>query len=410
MAVAALPVVLPLDPVTLPEIGALTVKPERVPTLVRLEARTLLASVAPLRVPAAAVTVMSAVPLNETPLMFRAVWRAVAVAALPLVLALDPVTLPEIGFVTVRFASVPTLVKEDARTLLASVAPVSVPASAATVIAAVPSKFTPLIARAVCNAVAVAALPVVLAEDPLTLPVRSAVIVPAVKLPLASRATIAEAVLAAVAVVAVFDTLPAVEIVASFVSTIPAAALMSASTMTPAAMLVALPTLVTSPVRLAFVVTLPAVNPAAVPVMFVPTKADGVPRSGVVSAGELAKTSAPVPVSSVMTPASSADVVAASADILSVVTTSVLLAGIDVPLIVAVEAVNTACCTPPAATPSEFVDGRKSPVSGSLTKNRDGAAAVPSCNSICPSSPVIVICVGVSVIVIFAPATKVFGT
>jgi len=62
---------------------------------------------------------------------------------------------------------------------------------------------------------------------------------------------------------------------------------------------VALPTEVTSPVRLAFVVTLPAVKPAAVPVMFVPTKADGVPRAGVTSVGLLAKTAEPVPVSSV---------------------------------------------------------------------------------------------------------------
>jgi hypothetical protein len=70
------------------------------------------------------------------------------------------------------------------------------------------------------------------------LPVKSAVIVPAVKLPLASRATIAEAVLVSVAVVALLLTLDAVEIVASLVSAMAADALMSASTMTPAAMLV----------------------------------------------------------------------------------------------------------------------------------------------------------------------------
>lgn len=39
----------------------------------------------------------------------------------------------------------------------------------------------------------------------------------------------------------------------------------------------ALPTEVTSPVRLAFVVTFPAVNPEAVPVMFVPVRDEGVP-------------------------------------------------------------------------------------------------------------------------------------
>ncbi len=48
-------------------------------------------------------------------------------------------------------------------------------------------------------------------------------------------------------------------------------------------------------VSVAFV-TDPAVNPAAVPVMFVPTKAVGVPRAGVTSVGEVAKTTEPEPV------------------------------------------------------------------------------------------------------------------
>ena len=59
---------------------------------------------------------------------------------------------------------------------------------------------------------------------------------------------------------------------------------------------VALPTLVTAPVRFALVVTLPAVKPAAVPVMFVPTRADGVPSAGVTSVGEVDITTLPVPV------------------------------------------------------------------------------------------------------------------
>jgi len=67
---------------------------------------------------------------------------------------------------------------------------------------------------------------------------------------------------------------------------------------------VALPTEVTAPVKFAFVVTLPAVNPDAVPVMFVPTKADGVPKAGVTSVGLVANTAAPVPVSSVKAPES----------------------------------------------------------------------------------------------------------
>ena len=61
---------------------------------------------------------------------------------------------------------------------------------------------------------------------------------------------------------------------------------------------VALPTDVIAPVRLALVVTLPAVSPEAVPVIFVPTKAEGVPRAGVTSVGDVANTSDPDPVSS----------------------------------------------------------------------------------------------------------------
>ena len=55
------------------------------------------------------------------------------------------------------------------------------------------------------------------------------------------------------------------------------------------------------------VVTLPAVNPAAVPVMLVPTKADGVPKFGVTSVGEVAKTKLPLPVSLVTAAARLAD-------------------------------------------------------------------------------------------------------
>ena len=59
---------------------------------------------------------------------------------------------------------------------------------------------------------------------------------------------------------------------------------------------VALPAEVTAPVRLALVVTVPAVKPAAVPVMFVPTKADGVPSAGVTNVGDVDITTLPVPV------------------------------------------------------------------------------------------------------------------
>ena len=54
-----------------------------VPTLVRLLAVTPLANVSPLNVPAAAVTVIAALPSKLTPLIARAVANLVAVAALP---------------------------------------------------------------------------------------------------------------------------------------------------------------------------------------------------------------------------------------------------------------------------------------------------------------------------------------
>ncbi len=70
----------------------LVVRPLSVPTLVSEDPVTLLASVEPVSVPAAAGTVIFAVPSKLTPLMVRAVARAVAVAALPAMfpLTLDP--------------------------------------------------------------------------------------------------------------------------------------------------------------------------------------------------------------------------------------------------------------------------------------------------------------------------------
>jgi hypothetical protein len=58
----------------------------------------------------------------------------------------------------------------------------------------------------------------------------------------------------------------------------------------------ALPLLETPPVKVGIVVTFPAVREAAVPVAFVATSADGVPRAGVTSVGEVARTIAPEPV------------------------------------------------------------------------------------------------------------------
>ena len=74
-------------------------------------------------------------------------------------------------------------------------------AAAVIVMFAVPLKLVPLMVRAVCKAVAVAALPEV-DEEVVAFPLSAAVIVPAVKLPEASRATIVEAVFALVALVA----------------------------------------------------------------------------------------------------------------------------------------------------------------------------------------------------------------
>lgn len=65
------------------------------PKLVSDEAVTPAANVVPLSVPAAAVTVIAAVPSKLTPFIARAVCRAVAVPALPVTLVWSPVFVPE---------------------------------------------------------------------------------------------------------------------------------------------------------------------------------------------------------------------------------------------------------------------------------------------------------------------------
>ena len=77
------------------------------------------------------------------------------------------------------------------------------------------------------------------------------------------------------------------------------------------AMVAVFPELVTSPVRFALVVTVPAVSLAAVPVKFVATPLAGVPKAGVTNVGLVANTNAPLPVSSEIVPANSDDDVAA---------------------------------------------------------------------------------------------------
>jgi hypothetical protein len=107
-----------------------TVALVKVPTVVRLELVTVAFNVFPVSVPAAAGTVMSALPLNATPLMFLGVAKVVAVAALPVVEPELPVTLPTMGLVTVRFESVPTLVRLEPVTVALRLVPVKVPAAA----------------------------------------------------------------------------------------------------------------------------------------------------------------------------------------------------------------------------------------------------------------------------------------
>jgi hypothetical protein len=85
--------------------------------------------------------------------------------------------------------------------------------------------------------------------SPVTLPMRAADTVPAEKLPEASLATMAEAVFKLVAVVAELLTFPAVEIVANFVSTMPALADTLELSTEPGAMTVADCVPVTSPLR-----------------------------------------------------------------------------------------------------------------------------------------------------------------
>lgn len=80
--------------------------------------------------------------------------------ALVVTVAAFPDTDPVMVFVTVRFKRVPTEVREEAKTVAFSVAPVKVPAAAVTTMLPVPSKDTVFMVLAVCKAVAVDAFPV----------------------------------------------------------------------------------------------------------------------------------------------------------------------------------------------------------------------------------------------------------
>src|SRR6185295_10753403 len=93
----------------------------------------------------------------------------------------------------------------------------------------------------------------------------------------------------------------------------------------------ALPTEVTIPVRLALVVTFPAVSPAAVPVTLVITPDVGVPKIGAMNVGVLLNTNRPDPVSSDITPNNWRDVVAPNcANVPAVVANPVVYADVNV--------------------------------------------------------------------------------
>lgn len=104
---------------------------------------TFVASVAVAAFPVVSWFQVGTVPVRPEYATFVAVAAVVAVEA-DVAVAAFPVIEPEIGFVTVRFVSVPTDVSDEAVTPEASVEPVSVPAAAVTVMSAVPSKAVPL--------------------------------------------------------------------------------------------------------------------------------------------------------------------------------------------------------------------------------------------------------------------------
>jgi hypothetical protein len=167
LAIATMPVTFEAVPVTDPEIGLVTVRSVRVPTLVKLLVTTVGFNVVPVRVPASAVTVILDVPSKDTPLIVLAFSSAVAVAALPVI---SPVTFPVNGPVklpavtppvTASEPRVPTEVSDEFTTVAFKVLPVKVPAAAVTVMGALPSNRIPFIVLPGSSAVAVAALPVI---------------------------------------------------------------------------------------------------------------------------------------------------------------------------------------------------------------------------------------------------------
>ena len=239
---AALALVAPVPPFAIAIVVPLQIPEVIVPTPVKLEFNTLLASVVPVNVFASAAIIISALPSNAIPFIFFVAANLVAVPALPVIFPVtSPVTFPvklPAKFVDVTVLNpanafvvapkaifvdpivkallanllfamavplqtplviVPTLVKLEFTTLLAKVVPVKVFASAAIVISALPSNATPLIFFVVANFVAVDALPARLpTTSPVTLPVKLPVTLPvnapekpvAVTVPFTSKAVV----------------------------------------------------------------------------------------------------------------------------------------------------------------------------------------------------------------------------
>ena len=129
-----------------------TIKLDKVPTDVKLLETTVPLSVVPVNVLAAAVTVISALPLKETPFIFLDVAKLVAVPELPLML-------PDIVLVTVKLPNVPTDVKLLVSIVLASVFPVRVLAAAVTVPLAPNAINTPFTVRLEFNNFVLVILP-----------------------------------------------------------------------------------------------------------------------------------------------------------------------------------------------------------------------------------------------------------
>ena len=217
-------VVTPVPPLATAIVLPLQVPLVIVPTLVKLDPVTVDFNVVPLKVPASATTVISALPSNATPLIFLVAANFVAVAALPVN---EPVKFVDVTVLkpakVVEVAPNAILVVPIVNELLANLLfAIAVPLHTPLVIVPTSVKLTNEVKDVLEVAVIFEAVP-----D------KVPVIVPAVKFPLASLATMALAVFALVAVVALLLTLFAVVMVANLVSAIAALELMSAFTILP---------------------------------------------------------------------------------------------------------------------------------------------------------------------------------